>query len=184
MVGVKAVLWFAGIVMFSKDFIHCEDILPDLGPEGPTFDTCETFECPVNSTCKDDDDYVYCMCSFGKVGANCDIDDPCLERKTNCTVGSICYGDCEPNVICEAATGTAHCRGCVDGWTGLFCEIKLNRCQGSECDAGEIIDEKEDDEKDNDKDEPVTEASKSGTESDLVCSIAVHAISIIICLTL
>jgi hypothetical protein len=55
---------------------------------------------------------------------------------------------------------------------------------GSECDAGEIIDEKEDDEKDNDKDEPVTEASKSGTESDLVCSIAVHAISIIMCLTL
>jgi hypothetical protein len=55
---------------------------------------------------------------------------------------------------------------------------------GSECDAGEIIDEKEDDEKDDNKDEPVTEASKSGTESDLVCSVAVHAISIIMCLTL
>jgi hypothetical protein len=62
-------------------------------------------------------------------GFNCDIDDPCLENKT-CPVGSLCYGNCEPNVVCEAATGTAHCRGCVAGWTGLHCEVDVDECKG------------------------------------------------------
>jgi hypothetical protein len=63
-------------------------------------------------------------------GINCDIDDPCVENKT-CPVGSLCYGTCEPNVICEAATGTAHCRGCVAGWTGLHCEVDVDECKGA-----------------------------------------------------
>ncbi|XP_045158508.2 fibropellin-1-like isoform X5 [Mercenaria mercenaria] len=106
--------------------VHCQE--PDLGPSEPTFDTCETMVCPENSKCVDDMGYVSCICKPGKTGINCTLDDPCLPRKTNCPKGSLCFGECDPNVICEGATGYAHCRGCVAGWTGMHCEKDIDEC--------------------------------------------------------
>ncbi|XP_060602063.1 protein crumbs homolog 1-like isoform X2 [Ruditapes philippinarum] len=119
--------YLLGIFMFLTGMVYGQ-VTEDLGPVGPSFDTCETINCPVNSKCVDDMGYVSCLCNPGKTGINCTIDDPCLERKKNCPAGSVCYGDCDPNVICEGATGFAHCRGCVAGWTGLHCEEDINEC--------------------------------------------------------
>lgn len=121
---------FIGVLLFQKAFVKCQ-VPPDLGPVGPTFDTCETLVCPENSNCVDEHGYVSCICIPGKTGVNCTIDDPCMERKTDCPAGSMCFGDCRPNVICEGATGYAHCRGCVAGWTGMHCEEDVDECSDS-----------------------------------------------------
>ncbi|XP_045158502.2 neurogenic locus Notch protein-like [Mercenaria mercenaria] len=192
------IVWFCfGIMIYMAVFTHSAEIPPDLGPPGPSFGTCENTVCPENSKCIDTGDFVSCMCSPGKTGANCTLDDPCLERKINCPKGSLCFGDCGPNTICEGATGIAHCRGCVPGWTGMQCEIDVNECEDAvnpclndgtcqntkgdfQCTCkegwtGKICDCKRG--SSCDVGEIKTEESKDGKGSQLVCSIIIPFLS-------
>ena len=62
-------------------------------------------------------------------GMNCTEDDPCLPR-IDCPEGYLCYGPCDPNIVCIGATGLPHCRGCVPGYTGIKCDEDVDECRG------------------------------------------------------
>ena len=64
-------------------------------------------------------------------GLNCTEDDPCLPNP-QCPPGRLCYGPCDPNIVCIGATGQPHCRGCVAGYTGIKCEDDVDECTGEQ----------------------------------------------------
>lgn len=89
---------------------------------------CTADACPPLATCKEGDGYIYCDCPIGKTGYNCTDDDPCLPNMT-CPEGFLCYGPCDPNIVCIGATGLPHCRGCVPGYTGIDCKEDVDECK-------------------------------------------------------
>ncbi|XP_052255795.1 neurogenic locus notch homolog protein 1-like isoform X2 [Dreissena polymorpha] len=100
----------------------------DFFPDGPHVLSCSETKCPEGSTCVSDGFFTYCKCPAGKVGVNCDMEDPCLETNENCAPGMTCFGPCNPNVYCEGATGIPHCTNCIEGYTSDGCKGDVDEC--------------------------------------------------------
>lgn len=49
-----------------------------------------------------------------------------------CPPGKLCYGDCNPNVVCHVAGNLPQCSGCVVGWTGQLCDQDVDECAGKQ----------------------------------------------------
>lgn len=107
------------LAVFLSGVLSQEDVeIPKCTPEA----------CPPTAICKEGDGFIYCDCPVGKTGLNCTEDDPCLPR-IDCPEGYLCYGPCDPNIVCIGATGLPHCRGCVPGYTGIKCDEDVDECR-------------------------------------------------------
>uniref|UniRef100_A0A7E4W6L5 EGF-like domain-containing protein n=1 Tax=Panagrellus redivivus TaxID=6233 RepID=A0A7E4W6L5_PANRE len=90
--------------------------------------TCQSTSCSSNKLCIDHPNGNLCICPPGKVGPECEFNDPCL----NVTAGFCGFGYCNPTT-----TGAAECV-CQPGIQGHYCMLDIDECENDPCQSNEM----------------------------------------------
>uniref|UniRef100_A0A7E4W143 EGF-like domain-containing protein n=1 Tax=Panagrellus redivivus TaxID=6233 RepID=A0A7E4W143_PANRE len=83
--------------------------------------TCHATSCSSNKVCIHNSNGRFCVCPLGKVGSECEFDDPCLNR-----------GYCGDGYCISSDMGVPECI-CKPGYQGQYCTEDINECKHNPC---------------------------------------------------